>query len=115
MPMYNLIEYSNDYSETLESLWQYYRDKSNATLVHFESFKSKIKIKIIAPADCSTKDTEIAAPLNYWNNFWRTLKTTSINCEGNLILTWLFTCVITNSTGTGTCKKKQKQNFMFRL
>ena len=27
MPMYNLIEYSNNYSETFGSLWQYYRDE----------------------------------------------------------------------------------------
>ena len=26
MPMYNLIEYSNSYSKTPESIWQYYRD-----------------------------------------------------------------------------------------
>ena len=27
IPMYNLIEYSNAYSKTSESLWQYYRDE----------------------------------------------------------------------------------------
>ena len=27
MPMCNLIEYSDNYSKTSESLWQYYRDK----------------------------------------------------------------------------------------
>ena len=27
MPMYNVIEYSNAYSKTSESLWQYYRDE----------------------------------------------------------------------------------------
>ena len=27
MPMYNLIEYSDAYSKTSGSLWQYYRDK----------------------------------------------------------------------------------------
>ena len=27
MPMYNLIEYSDNYSKTSGSLWQYYRDK----------------------------------------------------------------------------------------
>ena len=27
MPMYNLIEYSDAYSKTLGSLWQYYRDE----------------------------------------------------------------------------------------
>ena len=26
MPMYNLIEYSDNYSETSESLWQYCKD-----------------------------------------------------------------------------------------
>ena len=28
MPMYNLIEYSDNYSKTSGSLWQYYRDHS---------------------------------------------------------------------------------------
>ena len=28
MPMYNLIEYSNNYSKTSGSLWQYYKDIS---------------------------------------------------------------------------------------
>ena len=27
MPMYNLIEYSDNYSKTSGSLWQYYRDE----------------------------------------------------------------------------------------
>ena len=30
MPMYNLIEYSNNYSKTSGSLWQYYRDLTAA-------------------------------------------------------------------------------------
>ena len=29
MPMYNLIEYSDNYSKTSESLYQYYKDESN--------------------------------------------------------------------------------------
>ena len=28
MPMYNLIEYSDNYLKTSRSLWQYYRDES---------------------------------------------------------------------------------------
>ena len=31
MPMYNLIEYSDHYSKTLGSLWQYYRDEPALT------------------------------------------------------------------------------------
>ena len=29
MPMYNLLEYSDKYSMTSESLWNYYRDEIN--------------------------------------------------------------------------------------
>ena len=32
MPMYNLIEYSNIYSKTSGSLWQYYKDEPNDNL-----------------------------------------------------------------------------------
>ena len=36
MPMYNLIEYSNIYSKTSGSLWQYYKDDPNDNLVNSE-------------------------------------------------------------------------------
>ena len=42
MPMYNLIEYSDNYSKTSGSLWQYYKDDPNDNLT--KSFKSKVKI-----------------------------------------------------------------------
>ena len=29
MPIYNLIEYSDNYSKTSASLWQYYKDDPN--------------------------------------------------------------------------------------
>ena len=39
MPMYNLIEYSDNYSKTSESLWQYHKDipavNNNNTIVDF--------------------------------------------------------------------------------
>ena len=50
MPMYNLIEYSDYYSKTSGSLWQYYRDEPNYHLENSESFKSKIKITRKTPA-----------------------------------------------------------------
>ena len=101
MPMYNLIEYSDNYSKTSGSLWQYYKDEPNDNLADSESFKSKIKITGNTPADGNTKDVEIIVPLKYLSNFWRTLEMPLINCEVNLILTWSSTCVITNSTGAG--------------
>ena len=56
MPMYKLIEYSNNYAKASESLWQYYRDEPNDNLTDWESFKSKIKIKGKTPAIGSEKD-----------------------------------------------------------
>ena len=44
MPMYDLIEYSDNYAKASASLWQYDRDEPNDNLVNSESFKSKIKI-----------------------------------------------------------------------
>ena len=39
MPLYNLIEYSDNYSKTSGSLWQYYRDEpslnNNSNIVDF--------------------------------------------------------------------------------
>ena len=40
MPMYNLIEYSDNYSKTSGSLWQYYKDDPNDNITQSKSFKS---------------------------------------------------------------------------
>ena len=101
MPMYNLIECSDNYSKTSGSLWQYYNDDPNDNLTDSESFKSKVKITENTPAAGNTKNVEIIVPLKYLSNFWRTLEIPLINCEVNLILTWSKDCVITNSTGEG--------------
>ena len=102
MPMYNLIEYSDNYAKTSGYLWQYYRDEPNNNLADSESFKFKGKITGKTPNDDNEKAVEIMVPLKYLSNFWRTLELPLINCEVNLILTWSSTCVITNSTGAGT-------------
>ena len=99
--MYNLIEYSDSYSKTSGSLWQYYKDDSNDNLANSKSFKSKVKITGETPNNGNTKDVEVIVPLKYLSNFWRTLEMPLINCEVNLILTWSKDCVITNSTGEG--------------
>ena len=98
MPMYNLIEYSDNYVKTSGSLWQYYRDEPNDNLANSESFKFKLKITGKTPANDNEKDVEIMVPLKYLSNFWRTLEMPLINCEVNLILI----SVITNSIGAGT-------------
>ena len=64
MPMYNLIEYSDNYSKTSGSLWQYYRDYPNDNITQSESFKYKFKITGKTPAAGNTEDVKIAVPLN---------------------------------------------------
>ena len=102
MPMYNLIEYSDNYAKITGSLWQYCKDipaRNNTEIVFFRvnnttgSFDFKAKITG-QTGDDGTKDVEIMVPLKYLSNFWRTLEMPLINCEVNLISTWLSTCVL---------------------
>ena len=54
MPMYNLLEYSKNYSNTSGSLWNYYRDEltdeanddngPNKNVINSKSFKYKTNI-----------------------------------------------------------------------
>ena len=89
IPGYNLIEYSDNYSRTSGSLWQYYRDENflNAygAVADFPadnndsaSFKFKTKIAGRTEND-GTKDVKIMVPLKYLINFWRSLEMLLIN------------------------------------
>ena len=85
MPIYNLIEYSDNYSQPSRSLWQYYRDNPNDNITQSESFKHKIKITGKTLAAGNTKDVEIALSVKYLSNFLRSLKMPLINYEINFI------------------------------
>ena len=105
MPMYNLIEYSDNYAKTTGSLWQYCKGipgrnaNANDVITEFtegnltDSFKFKVKITG-QTGNGGTKDVEIMVPLKYLSKFWRTLEMPLINCEVNLILTWSSNCVL---------------------
>ena len=109
MPMYNSIEYRDNYSKTSGSLWQYYRDEpalNNAGApVNFPGnnalFKFKQKITG-STGDYGTKTVQIMVPLKYLSNFWRTLEMPLINCKINLILTWSVNCVVSNAAVSQT-------------
>ena len=106
MSVYNLIEYSDNYSKKSGGSWQYFRDnpavKNNDDIVIFtknnltESFKLKEKITGQTEAK-GTKDVEIMIPLKYLSVFWRSLKMSLINCVINLILIWSGNCVIVST------------------
>ena len=97
MPMYNLIEYGDNYSKASGCLWQYYRDEPSNQILNSKSFESKIEIKGNTPNNDNTKNVEIAAPLEYLSNFRKTLEISLINCEINLILTWSKDCAISSA------------------
>ena len=110
IPMYNLIEYSDNYSKTSGSLWQYCKERSavnnDDNIVDFnganapDSFNFKTKITGQTAADNNNDiiagivNVEIMVPLKYLSNFWRTLEMPLINCEVELILNWSVNCVI---------------------
>ena len=103
MPMYNLIEYKDNYSKTSGSLWQYCKHipavKNDNEAVNFtnnnltDSFNFKVKMTGQTGND-GKKNVEIIVPIKCLSNFWRTLEMPLINCEVNLILTWSERCVI---------------------
>ena len=68
MPMYNLIEYSDNHSITSGRLWQYYIYYPIYNIAESESFECKIKITGKSPADSNTKALN-RLPIKYLSNF----------------------------------------------
>ena len=114
MPMYIIIEYSDNYSKNLEFLGQSCKYISAVNeAVDFtdnnltDSFNFKVKMTG-QTGDDGTKNVEIMVPIKYLSNFWRTLEMTLINCEANLILAWSERCVIVS-------KDVSNQNARFKI
>ena len=86
-----MIEYSDNYSDTSESLWQFKRDEvpaGNADLAidNSQSFKYKAALlgkteHAVSNTNSSVKDAKIVVPLKYLSNFWRSLEMPLRNCK----------------------------------
>ena len=122
LPMYNLLEYSQNYSMTSGSLSNYYRGKTddvddNASDGKSFRYKSNIIGKIEArpnqPAQTEGSadqhgnlpprldqppipplNTEVVVRLKHLSNFWRSLHLPLINYEIELDLKWSKYCVL---------------------
>ena len=106
MPMYNLIEYSDNYSDSSASLWQFKRDEFpmdndenplNVALDNSISFKYKASFLGKATDADGGNDRslkELAVPLKYLSNFFRSLEMPLINCKIHLELNWNNNCVM---------------------
>ena len=106
MPMYNLIEYSDNYFDTSGSLWQFKRLEiegdvdlfvyGNRIPINSSSFKYKSSLT------SNRNGVKIAAPLKYFRNFWRSLEMSLINCKVELSLSQNLNCVLPNLVGPST-------------
>ena len=102
MSMNNLIKYSDNYSDTSGSLWDFKRDEivNNANVTNDDNAPSfKYKANLIGNTENNgTKNgVKIAVPLKYLSNFWRSLEMPLINCKVELSLKWIENCVLTTA------------------
>ena len=119
MPMYNLTEYSDNYSDTSEGWWQFKRDESpitddgnpdNVSVGNSSSSNYKSRFMKESVADNNKrvfKNVKIAVLLKYLFNFWRSSEMPLINCKTHLELNWTENCV--RSTVTDTTFKITKK------
>ena len=110
MPIYNLIEYSDNYSDTSGILWQFKRDEQpiandrasiNLTTENLPfKYKSNFIGNTVADgANRKKEGVKIVVPLKYLGNFWRSLEMPLINCKVELSLEWYENCIL-SSAGT---------------
>ena len=111
MPMYNLIEYNDNYSDTSGSLWNFKRDEiiRNINLTNNNSSSFKYKSNLIGNTDADganrkKEGVKIVAPLKYLSNFRRSLEIPLIKCKVELSLRWYEICILSNVAGNSTFK-----------
>ena len=110
MPMYKLIEYSDNYQDSSATLYQYKRDEppeddavADLTADSPSLFKYKIKLlgnvtEVVGnAAGVRRLKVKTVLPLKYLTNFFRSLEKLLINCKIKLNLKWKKECVL--STG----------------
>ena len=108
MPMYNLIEYSDNYQDSSATLYQYKRDEppeANAiddlTVDNSNSFNCKVSLlgNPVVADNIAKRSVKVVVPLKYLSNFFRSLEMPLINCKIKLNLTWKKECVLSTDAG----------------
>ena len=114
MPMYDLMEYNDNYSDTIGSLWQFKRDEVPAdndelSINNSQSFKYKAahvgKTTNAAGRNSFLKNTKIVVPLKYISNFWRSLEMPLINCKIHVELNWIENCILSSAGNSAKFRK----------
>ena len=108
MPMYNLIEYSDNYQDSSATLYQYKRDEqpeanaiNDLTTDTSSSFKYKVELlgNQVLDGNIAKRSVKVVVPLKYLSNFFRSLEMPLINCKIKLNLTWKKECVLSTDAG----------------
>ena len=108
MPMYNLIEYSDNYQDSSATLYQYKRDEPpegdpipNLAVDNSSSFKYKVELlgDPVVANNIGRRNVKVVVPLKYLSNFFRSLEMPLINCKIKLNLTWKKECVLSTDAG----------------
>ena len=108
MPMYNLIEYSDNYQDSSATLYQYKRDEppeanaiNDLTTDTSSSFKYKVKLlgNPVLDGNIAKRSVKVVVPLKYLSNFFRSPEIPLINCKIKLNLTWKKECVLSTDAG----------------
>ena len=90
MPMYNLIEYSDNYSDTSGSLWQFKRDEIegdvNLTVDDNHIPNNSLSFKYKSSFITNRNGVKIVVPLKYLSTFWRSLEMPLINSKVELYI-----------------------------
>ena len=100
MPMYNLLEYSDNYQGSTGRLYQFKRDEppdDNANVDNNTTslaYKSKL---ISGTDDNNVNNVKLVVPLKYVSNFFRSLEMPLVNCKIDLELTWYKDCMISSA------------------
>ena len=101
-----MIEYSDNYSDSSGSLWQFKRGEIEEDIDltvddnHVPNNSSSFKYK--SSLITNKNGVNIAVPLKYLSNFWRSLEVPLINCKVQLSLSWDPNCVLSNLVGAST-------------
>ena len=107
MPMYNLIEDSDNYQNSSATIYQYKRDEppeANAIndLTTNTSSSFKYKVNLLGNPDIdggiAKARVKVVVPLKYLI-FFRSLEMHLINCKIKLNLTWKKECVLSTDAG----------------
>ena len=108
IPVYNLIEYSDNYQDSSATLYQCKRDEppetntiNDLTTNNSSSFKNKVELlgNPVVANNIARTNLKVVIPLKYLSNFFRSLEIPLINCKIKLNLTWKKECVLSTDDG----------------